>query len=94
LRREFPGVGIVADMKTMDAGRMEVELAAKAGATHVVVLGAASDSTVRDAIEAGRRHGVLVGIDLVGVADAAAVRRRSPRWGRGSFPSTARSTTK
>lgn len=72
LRREFPGVGIVADMKTMDAGRMEVELAAKAGATHVMVLGAASDSTVRDAIEAGRRHGVLVGIDLVGVADAAA----------------------
>ncbi len=72
LRKEFPGVGIVADMKTMDAGRMEVEMAAKAGATHVMVLGASSDSTVMDAIEAGRRHGVLIGIDLVGVADPAA----------------------
>ena len=35
LRRHFPNHVIVADMKTMDAGRAEVEVAAKAGATYV-----------------------------------------------------------
>jgi 3-hexulose-6-phosphate synthase/6-phospho-3-hexuloisomerase len=72
LKAEFPGVGIVADMKTMDAGRMEAEMAAKAGASYVMVLGVASDSTLRDAIEAGKNHGVGVGVDLVGVADPVA----------------------
>jgi 3-hexulose-6-phosphate synthase/6-phospho-3-hexuloisomerase len=69
LREAFPGVPIVADMKTMDAGRMEVEVAAKAGASYVMVLGVASDSTLHDAMEAGRNHGVKVGVDLVGVAN-------------------------
>ncbi|MEI6451305.1 MAG: orotidine 5'-phosphate decarboxylase / HUMPS family protein, partial [Actinomycetes bacterium] len=43
LKAEFPEHTIVADMKTMDAGRTEVEYAAKAGADVVGVLGAASD---------------------------------------------------
>ncbi|MHC5057818.1 MAG: orotidine 5'-phosphate decarboxylase / HUMPS family protein, partial [Planctomycetota bacterium] len=33
LHAEFPGTEIVADMKTMDAGRTEMEAAAKAGAS-------------------------------------------------------------
>ena len=41
LRAEFPAHTIVADMKVMDAGRVEVEIAAKAGANIVAVLGAA-----------------------------------------------------
>ena len=44
LRREFPSATIVADMKVMDAGRLETECAAKAGANIVHVLGPASDS--------------------------------------------------
>lgn len=72
LKAEFPGVPIVADMKTMDAGRMETEMAAKAGASFVMVLGAASDSTLKDAVEAGKNHGVGIGVDLVGVADPVA----------------------
>ena len=52
LKAEFPGHIIVADMKTMDAGRTEVEYAAKAGADVVGVLGAASDSTIRECAEA------------------------------------------
>ena len=45
LRREFPSVTIVADMKIMDAGRVETECAAKAGADVVHVLAGASDAT-------------------------------------------------
>jgi len=53
LRKKFPSHTIVADMKTMDVGRIEVESAAKAGADIVAVLGVASDSTIRECIQAG-----------------------------------------
>ncbi|MBW1990828.1 MAG: orotidine 5'-phosphate decarboxylase, partial [Deltaproteobacteria bacterium] len=42
LKKRFPGKTIVADMKIMDAGRIEVESAAKAGAAIIDVLGAAA----------------------------------------------------
>ncbi len=76
LRKEFPGRTIVADMKTMDAGRAEVEAAAKAGATVVTVLGRASKVTIREAVEAGEHYGAGVCCDLIGfsageAADAA-----------------------
>jgi 3-hexulose-6-phosphate synthase / 6-phospho-3-hexuloisomerase len=81
LRKEFPGVPIVADMKTMDAGRFETEMAAKAGASYVMVLGVASDSTIKDAIEAGRNHGVGIGVDLVGVGDPVLRARQAEEMG-------------
>lgn len=72
LRRAFPKKTIVADMKTMDAGALEVELAAKAGADVICVLGAAADATVSEAVKAARKHGVKVLVDLIGVADPRA----------------------
>ena len=59
----------VADMKTMDMGGEEVELAAKAGADLVMVCAAASDGTVRAAISAARRCRVQVTASLMGVRD-------------------------
>jgi len=69
LRKKFPGVTIVADMKTMDVGRVETEAAAKAGADIVCVLGISSDSTVRECVEAGRNYGVKIEVDLIGVKE-------------------------
>jgi 3-hexulose-6-phosphate synthase len=60
LRREFPGVPIVADLKTMDGGYLEAQLMAKAGATHVVVMARAHEETIKCVIKAGRDHGVKV----------------------------------
>ena len=68
LRKKFPRVTLVADMKTMDVGRIEVESAAKAGADVVVVLGVASDSTIRECIEAGRHYGAKIAVDLLEVS--------------------------
>ncbi len=67
LRKRFPRATLVADMKTMDVGRIEVESAAKAGADVVVVLGLASDSTIRECIEAGRHYGAKIMVDLLEV---------------------------
>ena len=67
MRKRFPKATLVADMKTMDVGRIEVESAAKAGADVVVVLGLASDSTIRECIEAGKHYGAKIMVDLLEV---------------------------
>jgi 3-hexulose-6-phosphate synthase/6-phospho-3-hexuloisomerase len=72
LRARFPKTTLVADLKTMDAGRIEMEAAAKAGANVAVVLGVASDATIRECVEAGRNYGIAVAVDLLGVADVVA----------------------
>jgi len=71
LRAQFPDKEIVADLKTMDTGRAEMEIAAKAGATIGVVMGAASDQTVRECVEAGRNYGIRICADLLGARDPA-----------------------
>jgi len=72
LRRRFPQQTIVADMKIMDAGRIEVECAAKAGADLVDVLGAASDATIAECVQAGKNYGAKIVVDLISVADPVA----------------------
>jgi 3-hexulose-6-phosphate synthase/6-phospho-3-hexuloisomerase len=68
LRREFPDTPIVCDTKTMDAGRVEMEAAAKAGASIAVVMAASSTATIRECVEAGQNYGIQVAVDMLGVA--------------------------
>jgi 3-hexulose-6-phosphate synthase/6-phospho-3-hexuloisomerase len=75
LRRMFPKATIVADMKTMDVGRLETEAAAKAGANVVCVLACASDSTIRECVEAGRNYGAKIEADLIGIKEGELERR-------------------
>jgi 3-hexulose-6-phosphate synthase/6-phospho-3-hexuloisomerase len=69
LRKALPGKKIVADMKTVDTGSMEVEMAAKAGAKIVAILASSDDSTIADALRAARQYGVEIVVDLLGVPD-------------------------
>ena len=69
LRKAFPGVPIVADLKTMDGGYLEAEMMAKAGATHVVVMARAHEETVRCVVKAGKDFGVKVMGDNLGCPD-------------------------
>jgi len=81
LREAFPGKKIVADMKTADTGRLEMEAAAKAGADYAIVLGAASESTIREAIEVGKSYGLGIGVDLLGIEDPEPLVERLAQWG-------------
>ena len=81
LRAEFPKIEIVADLKTMDAGRVEMEAAAKAGANIAMVLGVASESTVAECAEAGRNYGIRIGVDLIGVDDVEGLARTAEELG-------------
>ncbi|MHB1261433.1 MAG: 3-hexulose-6-phosphate synthase [Thermoplasmatota archaeon] len=69
LKKAFPAKVIVADMKTMDTGAFETEIAIKAGADVVGILGAASDGTFREAVKAARKYGAKVYMDLISVKD-------------------------
>ena len=71
LKAAFPDHVILADMKTIDTGAMEIEMAAKAGADIVILLGSADDSTVQDAIRAARKYGVKLMADLISADDPA-----------------------
>ena len=68
LKERWPAKVVVADMKTMDAGAMEAELAFHAGADVMTVLGAAPKETIAAALEA-RSRGRRVMVDTIGVED-------------------------
>jgi len=67
LKKALPGTKILADMKTVDTGAMEVEMAAKAGANIVALLATSDDSTIEDALRAAREYGVEIMMDLLTV---------------------------
>jgi 3-hexulose-6-phosphate synthase/6-phospho-3-hexuloisomerase len=69
LRKEFPDVPIVADLKTMDGGYLEAEMMAKAGATHVVVMARSHPETVKRVVQAGKDFNVVVMGDNLGCPD-------------------------
>ena len=69
LRGAFPKTPIVADLKTMDGGWLEAEVMAKAGATHVVVMGQAHLETVELVVKAGHDFGIEVMGDNMAMPD-------------------------
>jgi len=81
LKKAFPKQTIVADMKTIDVGGAEVEIAAKSGADVVVVLGVSSNPTITEAILSARQYGAKVMVDLFNVQDKAARAREVEKMG-------------
>ncbi|WP_457753951.1 3-hexulose-6-phosphate synthase, partial [Thermococcus sp.] len=69
MKRRFPDRKIVADLKTMDTGALEVEMAARHGADVVSILGVADNKTIKDALMVARKYGIKVMVDLIGVKD-------------------------
>lgn len=59
------GYPVIADMKTIDTGRAEIEMAARSGADVIIVLGLSADSTLLEAIKAARKYGCEVMADLI-----------------------------
>ncbi|MBC7724042.1 MAG: orotidine 5'-phosphate decarboxylase [Burkholderiaceae bacterium] len=72
MKQAHPDKIVFADLKTMDAGELEADIAFTAGADLVTVLGVAGDSTIAGAVKAARAHGKGIVVDLIGVADKAA----------------------
>jgi 3-hexulose-6-phosphate synthase/6-phospho-3-hexuloisomerase len=65
LKEAFPEVKLVADMKIMDTGAIEVEMAAKSGASVVSLLAVADNATIEDALRSARKYGVAIMVDIM-----------------------------
>jgi len=73
LRAKFPNNKILVDLKTMDAGFYEAEPFYKAGADICTVLGCADIGTIKGIIDVANKYGKKAQVDLINVADKAAV---------------------
>lgn len=67
IKSRWPDKFLFADLKTMDAGALEAELALNAGADAVSVLAVAADRTIAGAVNAANKLGKSVVVDLIGV---------------------------
>lgn len=81
LRARYPNVPIVADLKIMDGGWLEAEMAAKAGASMVVVMGQAHEETIELVVKAGRDFGAKVMGDNMAMPDPVEGARRLEQLG-------------
>lgn len=81
LKKEFPKCRIVADMKVMDTGRLEAEMAFKAGADVVVVMGNASEGTIKEAVDASLNYGGKVMVDLLEASATIKMAKRAAELG-------------
>lgn len=81
LKKRFPDKKVLADLKIMDAGKYESEIAFKAGADYITVLGVTDDGTIEGCVEAARAHRGLVVADMICVKDAEERIRRLEELG-------------
>ncbi len=72
LRSAYPQLKLVADLKIMDAGEAEADIAFSAGADLVTVMAVASDATIRGAVLSARKHQKQVMVDMMQVLDPLA----------------------
>lgn len=67
MKKAFPSLKVLADLKVMDAGGYEVMKASEAGADIVTILGATNDATITGAVEEAKKHGNKILIDMMNV---------------------------
>ncbi len=69
MKEAFPEKLVLADLKTADAGELEADMAFKAGADYVTILGTSDDSTIAGAVKAAKVHGKGIVVDTIGSPD-------------------------
>ena len=73
LRENKPGIFIVADLKTLDTGNLEVRMTADSSADAVVISGLAPVSTIEKSIKEAKKTGIYSVIDMLNVKDPLGV---------------------
>jgi 3-hexulose-6-phosphate synthase len=81
LARAFPQMPILADYKTMDSGFKNVLITQREGGHYMTVCANAADETVQSAINQGKKSGIKVVADTIGVKNQAARARQCVEWG-------------
>lgn len=71
VKKAYPNVTLLADLKIMDVASYEVGVAAEAGADIVTILGAAEDESIKGAVEEAKKRGKEILVDMIAVKDIA-----------------------
>ncbi|MEM3404055.1 MAG: orotidine 5'-phosphate decarboxylase / HUMPS family protein [Nitrososphaeria archaeon] len=69
LKKRLPDKMVLADMKTLDVGWVEVTLASEAGADIVSVSGLAPNEVIQESVKAAREKNAILKADLLGVKE-------------------------
>ena len=69
LRKQFPDITILADVKIMDGGEIEATDAFEAGADIVTVLALAEDETIQGVVKTAKKFGKETMADMICVKD-------------------------
>lgn len=67
IRSSYANLCLIADLKIMDAGEAEADIAFGAGADRVTVMAVASDATIQGALRSARFHQGQIMIDMMQV---------------------------
>ena len=81
LRKEFPDVPIVADLKTMDGAGLQAEMMFRAGANMVVVMGQAHDASIIEQVKMAKRYNGKVMCDVMLCPNKPARARQAEEMG-------------
>ncbi len=81
IRKAFPDITILADVKIMDGAAIESKSAFEAGANIVTVISHAEDSTIKDTVETAKKYKGEVLVDLIACKDLAAATKRLETFG-------------
>ncbi|MBP1041135.1 3-hexulose-6-phosphate synthase [Vagococcus sp. BWB3-3] len=71
IKKKFPELAVLCDVKIMDAGAYEAQLAFDAGAEYVTVLGVTDDLTIKGCVDEARKQGRQIMVDMICVEDLA-----------------------
>lgn len=69
VKKAFPNLTVLADLKIMDAAGYEVMKASEAGADIITILGAAEDASIKGAVEEAKKLGKQILVDMIAVKD-------------------------
>lgn len=69
IKKKYPELEVLADTKIMDAGDYEAELTYEAGADYCTVLGVTDTLTIKGCLDAARKYGKKVFVDMICVKD-------------------------
>ncbi|MBS2970510.1 3-hexulose-6-phosphate synthase [Metabacillus sp. KIGAM252] len=69
MKKAFPNLKVLADLKIMDAAGYEVMKASEAGADIITILGAAEDMSIKGAVEEAKKQNKKILVDMIAVKD-------------------------
>ena len=69
IKKAYPELEVLADLKIMDEGALESKIAFEAGADIVTVLGVTNDVTIQGAVNQARAYDKKVMVDMMAVID-------------------------